>query len=38
VPLPPDVEQKVNDAARSAQLSREAWLAQAIEKALPAGK
>ena len=38
VPLAPDLELKVNEAARNARQSRDAWLAQAIEKALPAGK
>jgi cytochrome c553 len=34
VPLSPDLLRKVNDAARTARLSRESWLTQAIEKAL----
>jgi hypothetical protein len=38
LPLPPDLLQQVDDAARQAQLSRDAWLAQTIRKGLPAGK
>jgi hypothetical protein len=38
LPLPPDLLQQVDDAARKAQLSRDTWLAQAIHKALQAGK
>jgi hypothetical protein len=38
VPLAPDVAQRVNDAAHQARQSREAWLSQTIEKALPGGK
>jgi mono/diheme cytochrome c family protein len=38
VPLAPDVAKRVNDAAHQARQSREAWLSQTIEKALPGGK
>jgi mono/diheme cytochrome c family protein len=38
VPLSPELEMRVNEAARSARLPRESWLTRTIEKALPAGK
>jgi hypothetical protein len=35
LPMAPDLLQKVDEAARAAQMSRDAWLARTIQKSLP---